>query len=59
MKTHFSILAWRILCTEEPAGYIQSIVLQRVGSDSQSLKTEASEHKLGWEKQVYLPLKTS
>ena len=43
MKTHFSILAWRILCTEEPAGYIQSILLQRVGSDSQYLSISQSK----------------
>ena len=30
MATHSSILAWRILCTEEPGG-IQSMELQRVG----------------------------
>ena len=29
MATHSSILAWRILCTEEPAG-LQSMGLQRV-----------------------------
>ena len=32
MATHFSILAWRIPWTEEPAG-LQSKVLQRVGHD--------------------------
>ena len=30
METHSSILAWRILWTEEPSG-LQSMVLQRVG----------------------------
>ena len=30
MATHSSILAWRILCTEEPGG-LQSMELQRVG----------------------------
>ena len=30
MATHFSILAWRILWTEEPGG-LQTIRLQRVG----------------------------
>ena len=30
MATHFSILAWRILRTEEPGG-LQFIGLQRVG----------------------------
>ena len=33
MATHSSILAWRILWTEEP-GRLQSIGLQRVGHDS-------------------------
>ena len=32
MATHSSILAWRILWTEEP-GRLQSIELQRVGHD--------------------------
>ena len=32
MATHSSILAWRILWTEEP-GRLQSIGLQRVGHD--------------------------
>ena len=32
MATHSSILAWRILWTEEP-GRLQSMVLQRVGHD--------------------------
>ena len=32
MATHSSILAWRILWTEEP-GRLQSIVLQRVRHD--------------------------
>ena len=32
MATHSSILAWRILWTEEP-GRLQSIALQRVGHD--------------------------
>ena len=32
MATHSSILAWRILQTEEPGG-LQSIGLQRVGHD--------------------------
>ena len=32
MATHFSILAWKILWTEEPGG-LQSRVLQRVGHD--------------------------
>ena len=32
MATHSSILAQRILCTEEP-GRLQSIGLQRVGRD--------------------------
>ena len=31
-STHFSILAWGILWTEEPGG-LQSIRLQRVGHD--------------------------
>ena len=30
MASHSSILAWRILCTEEP-GRLQSLGLQRVG----------------------------
>ena len=33
MATHSSILAWRITWTEEPGG-LQSMGLQRVGSDS-------------------------
>ena len=37
MKTHLSILAWRIPWTEEPGG-LQSIGLQRVG------QTESIEH---------------
>ena len=32
MTTHSSMLAWRILWTEEPGG-LQSMVLQRVGHD--------------------------
>ena len=32
MATHSSILAWKILWTEEP-GVLQSMVLQRVGHD--------------------------
>jgi len=32
MATHSSILAWRILWTEEP-GRLQSMGLQRVGQD--------------------------
>ena len=32
MATHSSILAWRILWTEEPGG-LQSTMLQRVGYD--------------------------
>ena len=32
MAAHSSILAWRILWTEEPSG-LQLIVLQRVGQD--------------------------
>ena len=32
MATHSSILAWRILWTEEPGG-LQSVGLQRVGHD--------------------------
>ena len=32
MTTHFTILVWRILWTEEPGG-LQSIGLQRVGHD--------------------------
>ena len=33
MATHFSILAWRILCTEEPRG-LQSMGSPRVRRDS-------------------------
>ena len=32
MTTHSSMLAWRILWTEEPGG-LQSMALQRVGHD--------------------------
>ena len=32
MTTHSSILAWRILWTEEPGG-LQSMGLQRIGHD--------------------------
>ena len=32
MATHSSILAWKILWTEEP-GRLQSMVLQKVGHD--------------------------
>ena len=32
MATHSSILAWEILCTEEPGG-LQSMRSQRVGRD--------------------------
>ena len=32
MATHFSILAWRMLWTEEPGG-LQSIGSQRIGLD--------------------------
>ena len=37
---HFSILAWRILWTEEP-GRMQSTVLKRIGHD---LATEPQQH---------------
>ena len=33
MATHSSILAWRILCTEEPVGLLLSIGSHRVGHD--------------------------
>ena len=33
MATHTSILAWRILWTEEPDDLLQSVGLQRVGHD--------------------------
>ena len=36
MATHFSILAWRMLWTEEPGG-LQSIGLQRIGLDRSDL----------------------
>ena len=36
MATHYSILAWRILWTEEPGG-LQSIGSQRVGHDQHDL----------------------
>ena len=32
MATHSNILAWEILCTEEPGG-LQSMGVQRVGRD--------------------------
>ena len=32
MATQFSVLAWKIPCTEEPDG-LQSLGLQRVGCD--------------------------
>ena len=32
MATHFSILAWKILWTEEPGG-LQSMGLQKAGHD--------------------------
>ena len=32
MATHYGILAWKILCTEEPGG-LQSMGLQRPGHD--------------------------
>ena len=32
MATHSSVLAWRILCSEEPGG-LQSMGSQRVGHD--------------------------
>ena len=32
MASHFTILVWRILWTEEPGG-LQSVGLQRVGHD--------------------------
>ena len=46
MATYSSILAWRILWTEEPGG-LQSIVLQRVGHDGSTLACtlEATELK--------------
>ena len=46
MATHSSILAWKILWTEEP-GKLQSMVLQRVGHDwatSRSLSIEIYAH---------------
>ena len=45
MATHFSILAWRILWTEEPGG-LQTVRLQRVGrnraTNTHMLKMESS-----------------
>ena len=32
MATHFSVLTWRMLWTEEPGG-LQSIALHRIGHD--------------------------
>ena len=32
MATHFSILAWKVLQTEDP-GRLESVGLQRVGQD--------------------------
>ena len=38
METHSSILAWRIIWTEEPGG-LQSMASQRVGHDLANLIT--------------------
>ena len=45
MATHSSILAWRLPCTEEPAG-LQSMGSQRVEHDRSDLAhTELSTHR--------------
>ena len=52
MATHSSILAWRILWTEEPGG-LQSKGLQRVGHDwATSLSLSLSHHEMwrDWER---------
>ena len=52
MATHSSILAWRILWTEEPGG-LQSMGLQRVGHDwATSLSLSLSHHEMwrDWER---------
>ena len=48
MATHSSILAWRILWTEEPGG-LQSMGSQRVGHDSVT-NTFTQSIKLVWER---------
>ena len=45
MATHSSILAWRILRTEEPGG-LQSMGLQRVGCDLASTRTTTDNQRL-------------
>ena len=44
MATHSSILAWRILWTEEPGG-LQSMVFQRVGHDWATKTSTSGEKK--------------
>ena len=50
MKTHCSILAWRIPWTEEPGG-LQSIELQRVRhtkvTEYKSIKTKKQSYNVG------------
>ena len=43
MATHSSILAWKILWTEEPSG-LQSMELQRVGHDQAYACTHTHTH---------------
>ena len=43
MATHSSILAWKILWTEEPSG-LQSMELQRVGHDQACACTHTHTH---------------
>ena len=49
MATHSSILAWRILWTEEPRGLL-SIGLHRVGAGMHALEKEMATHSsiLAW-----------
>ena len=60
MVTHFSVLAWRIPCTEELGG-LQSIGLQRVGHDRSNLACTHSKRffralcqEVGGPKPIYI-----
>ena len=53
MATHSSILAWKILWTEEP-GRLQSIGSQRLGHDSTHTHTHTQNPLPGTEREIPL-----
>ena len=53
METHSSILAWRILGTEEPGG-LPSMGSHRVGHDQSDLAAAAAFLKVSWKRSLEL-----